>query len=814
LPGKAPAASQRISVRGQSRLNLTGGSMINRVIALWLTCLIPVLAQAQQPSPVYNDQLIPVIRISINPDSLAAIMDPANAWSDHEYPADFVFSDGQITDSVANIGFRLRGNTSREAKKKSFKVSFNTFESGGKFYGFEKLNLNGEHNDPSIIRAKLCWDLFAGAGIPASRSNHIQLYINNQYYGLYINVEHIDENFIKDRFGDNSGNLYKCLWPADLVYLGSNPESYKFESGGRRAYDLKTNTEADDYSDLAEFITMIHSIPQAGFTDIENWFDVDLYLRIMAVDAVTGAWDDYWYLKNNFYLYHDSADDRFKFIPYDYDNTFGVDWVGQDWGNRNLYTWGNPWEARPLATKILGVQEYKDRYSYYINKLLQSAFQPDSLYPKIEAIHSMISAAAEADHWRTLDYGYSINDFHLSYIQSLNDGHTDYGLKPFVSTRRNTALNQLQLNDIAPIIRYPKFPVVKVPVGQTIPVSVSVEDEDRQPQVEIHFSVNGGEWTTLAMDNADPNQDGLSTDPVYRVEIPAANNPGEIIFYFSARDNTQKESRLPRQGPDITYKIGVGTFITGICINEFMAANQSTVSDESGEFDDWVELYNNSAETISLGNYYLTDNFSNPAKFHLPALDIAAGDFLLIWTDDDTEQGTLHAPYKLDAQGEELALFLKSDDQFILQDSLTFGDQQGDVSFGRSTDGGGYWQFFSDPTPGESNQPSAVDPGERTLQAVKLYPNYPNPFNPATTIHFYLAQTSMVELTIHNTLGQVVKQALYSTLAEGNHQFVWDATNQDGAALPSGMYLLKMSASALQKQQPLFEKTIKLLLIR
>ena len=62
-------------------------------------------------------------------------------------------------DNFDQVGFRLRGNTSRYAQKKSFKVSMNTF-SNLKFLGLEKLNLNGEHNDPSIIRSKLCWDIF------------------------------------------------------------------------------------------------------------------------------------------------------------------------------------------------------------------------------------------------------------------------------------------------------------------------------------------------------------------------------------------------------------------------------------------------------------------------------------------------------------------------------------------------------------------------------------------------------------------------------------------------------------------------------
>src|SRR5690606_9124917 len=116
----------------------------------------------------------------------------------------FEYDDGSNVETVDLIGFRLRGNTSRQSAKKSFKVSFNTWVQGQKFHDVEKLNLNGEHNDPSIIRSKLAWDIFAAHRAPAPRAAHIRLYINDVYYGLYISVEHIDEQFLQSRFGDDS----------------------------------------------------------------------------------------------------------------------------------------------------------------------------------------------------------------------------------------------------------------------------------------------------------------------------------------------------------------------------------------------------------------------------------------------------------------------------------------------------------------------------------------------------------------------------------------------------------------------------------
>ena len=75
----------------------------------------------------------------------------------------------------------MRGNTSRTSHKKSFKLDFNHFVPGRDFYGVEKINLNGEHNDVSIIRSKFSWDIFESIEMVAPRANHIEVYIHDEY---------------------------------------------------------------------------------------------------------------------------------------------------------------------------------------------------------------------------------------------------------------------------------------------------------------------------------------------------------------------------------------------------------------------------------------------------------------------------------------------------------------------------------------------------------------------------------------------------------------------------------------------------------
>jgi spore coat protein CotH len=87
------------------------------------------------------------------PDSLTELY--TYVESNHEYNVLFIYDNGIHRDTLYNTGFRLRGNSSRYSAKKSFKVSFNTYDPGRKYEGVEKINLNGSHNDPSMVREKL-----------------------------------------------------------------------------------------------------------------------------------------------------------------------------------------------------------------------------------------------------------------------------------------------------------------------------------------------------------------------------------------------------------------------------------------------------------------------------------------------------------------------------------------------------------------------------------------------------------------------------------------------------------------------------------
>ncbi|MBL7826738.1 MAG: CotH kinase family protein [Saprospiraceae bacterium] len=413
---------------------------MKKIILFWA---LPLIVSAQSTALFKEDQICSIF-IQIHPDSFQLILD--EKINERYLEATFIFDDGTFRDTLPSVGFRLRGNTSLGAAKKSFKISFNEFVDGRSYQGVRKLNLRGQANDPTLIREKVFYEIWRNAGMPERRAVFAKLYVNGAYRGLYTNIEELDKKWLDRVFNQDEGNLYKCLWPADLVWLGANPEVYKnvMHSPGERAYRLVTNEATDDYTRFAALVEAINQPNSSNYTsNLNQILNVTGVLKAYAIDIATGNWDDYFYLKNNYYLYDNPQTGRFEFITYDTDNSMGVDWLNKDWAHRNCLDWENHSEARPLATKLLEVPELKQQFIFYLDSITRHITCPDIIFPRIDALHAFITDDAEADPFRPLDFGYSINDFHASFDQS-SDNHTPYGLKPFLLERCQSTLAQIE----------------------------------------------------------------------------------------------------------------------------------------------------------------------------------------------------------------------------------------------------------------------------------------------------------------------------------------------------------------------------------
>jgi hypothetical protein len=139
-------------------------------------------------------------------------------------------------------------------------------------------------------------------------------------------------------------------------------------------------------------------------------------------------------------------------------------------------------------------------------------------------------------------------------------------------------------------------------------------------------------------------------------------------------------------------------------VNEFMASNATGLMDEAGAYPDWMELYNPGSSAVELGGMYVTDDATEPLLHRIEAgVRIEANGFLVLFADNDVEEGPLHLDFNLAASGEAIGLYSTDETGNQIIDLVEFSMQQTDVSWARLEDGGEDWGPDDTPTPGEAN---------------------------------------------------------------------------------------------------------------
>jgi len=740
-------------------------------------------AQTLPYNPLFDDTKVNTIYIVMDPDSLEEMYDELE--NEHEYVVTFIYDNDGLIDTVYNTGFRLRGNTSLFSAKKSFKVSFNTYDQGRKYAGVEKLNLIGSHNDPTMTREKLYFDVYNDFGLPVRRLSFVRVFINDTYYGLYTNAEEYDEIFLKERFGDNSGNLYKCLYGSTLTYQGPNPAAYD-------SYELQTNEADQDFSDLIHLTDVLNNTPLETLAcELEKIFNVDGFLKIYAIDISTGHWDNYGANQNNYYLYHDQLTDKFQFLSYDCDNTFGIDWLDIDWGDRELYEWN--FDGRPLVERLLQIQEYKDRFSYYINELKNTILLPENIFPHIDSIRDLIAPAALADVFRTYDYGYTYDDFLDGFDTNDIDGHCPYGVKNFISERNASSAAQLDVNNIYSVLKDETHVPLMPATDDVIHMRVFCFDDVVVSSVELFYSTDNISFDQIDLSDDGVHFDSLAGDGYFGATLPAVNFPTTLYYHILATDNSGLVSRYPVCDE---LKITVGYTPPALVVNEFLARNFSIIPDDAGEYEDYIEIFNASELSIYLGDKFLSDELNNPSKWKLPDMLLPGNDYLLLWADDEITEGDRHCSFKLDGDKDEVFIFDGAPTYFSLIDSVAFNEQADDISVGRLPNGTGAFTILPSTTPGYNNEDYILTGDSLTDNYLLLYAN------PSAG---YLAfdiivgdPASEITVGLFNLSGQEVWSKYYGKLLEGVH-----TAGIEIDRLESGIYFLRAVFDTGYKTYPL-----------
>jgi hypothetical protein len=182
-----------------------------------------------------------------------------------------------------------------------------------------------------------------------------------------------------------------------------------------------------------------------------------------------------------------------------------------------------------------------------------------------------------------------------------------------------------------------------------------------------------------------------------------------------------------------------------IYINEVVASNHTLVDNYGGN-PDWIELYNPTDSVVDLAGWYISDETEYTTKHKFVTSDstkIPAHGYLLLYADNETDQGATHVSFKLDSGGDNV--YLTASDALTLVDSVSFGFQVSDTSYGRYPDGGPDWLFMSYTTPGASNVHIDV-PKIPGIGKLAIYPN------PLTNGMLYLSERSSFH--VYNELGE------------------------------------------------------------
>jgi hypothetical protein len=271
------------------------------------------------------------------------------------------------------VGFRLKGNSSLNSiwragiYKLPLRLKMDEFEDqypeiqDQRFYGFKELSLSPAFKDNSLIREKVTADIFRMAGIPAAQTAFYKMYIDFgdglKYCGVYTLLETIEDEMVKAQFGEDKGNVYK-------------PES-TFQTFSQSQFEKKNNEDAADWSDVKAAITALNDPIRTSNavqwrTNLEKTFNVNHFIKWLAVNSTLVNWDTYGAMAHNHYLYNHSSK-KLTWIPWDNNEALTSNVRVQ----LSLAGVGTNW---PLIRYIADDAVYYAKYKAYVKEFNTTVF--------------------------------------------------------------------------------------------------------------------------------------------------------------------------------------------------------------------------------------------------------------------------------------------------------------------------------------------------------------------------------------------------------------------------------------------------------
>ncbi len=698
-------------------------------------------------------------------------------------------------DTLRDVGVEVKGSSSDFANftmKKSFDLSFDFIHDDQKLAGFERTNLHCGIYDASHIREVLFYEI-GGYYVPVAKSNYVHLTINGQNWGIYTNTQQLNKDFLQEWFAGEIGPRWRgespygrvgadttCFNVADtngrqatgsaLHYMGDDSLSYV------NFYTPKGSHDADRWSELIAFAEVLNTVSDADLIDsLGQVLDLDEALWFLAHEIVFGDEDSYVYkAQSDYYIYKHAETNRF--IPLEYDGNSCLEGRSTSWGP--LHRADDP--CMPLLHRLLNIPELRERYLAHVRYIVDEYFRPDIVLPRIDAYAALID---------TFEMDDPVGDALFTYSQ-FQSGIRD--LKQLVRSRYDFLSTHHLLSPQAPsllnVTASAGSGAGEIGSVDSVRVAVTVQGVAASAVWLYTGTQLGGRFSKIALNDAGLGADFVAGDGSYAAWIPS--HPAETTVYFyvaaEAADQHKTVAYAPQGAEHDLYFYQVANDRdpqSPLHINELLASNTKGFPDEAGEFEDWIELYNSSDTSIDIAGYSLSDKPNDLYKWQFPANTVVpAKGFIVVFADEDQEQGPLHTNFKLAKSGETISIL---DAQGKVLDEVTYSNQETDKSFARVTDGTGAFEQSTVNTPGASNvlvtapnvlnnnpdSVAVISSSQEVLNRPTSFRIYPNPVRGNTVqVSFKLAAPTSLRLLDYDLLGRSSHLSSLQSYSAGEHR--------------------------------------------
>jgi spore coat protein CotH len=341
-----------------------------------------------------------------------------------------------------DIAVRYKGNgTFRQAQstgKISFKIDLNKYVKGQKLAKLDKLNLANNIADPGWMNEELAYRLFRDAGVPAPRTSYARVYVTvtgesaREYWGLYSLVEDVDDIFALDRFGTKKGVLLKPVTTSLFHYLGDDWAKY------RQTYDPKDDMSEEQIRRVIDFCKLVTSGSDEEFAaKLADYVDIDEFARFLAVTVWITDLDSILDNGQNFYVWLNPATQKFFFIAWDQDHSFGQFGRGGSTSTRRNFTIFHPFSGNnPFLQRVFSVPAFQDSYMAKLAEFSKTIFLPERIIDQVNEIAPVIRPAIGEESAARLQW------FDRLVSDDGGDAYTET-IKSFVKARALSVADQL-----------------------------------------------------------------------------------------------------------------------------------------------------------------------------------------------------------------------------------------------------------------------------------------------------------------------------------------------------------------------------------